>query len=63
MIGVEFKSGDLATKFKNTALAKGLLLITCGKDRETIRVIPPLNVSENEIKTGLNIIEAVLGEL
>ncbi len=63
MIGVEFKSGDLATQFKNVALAKGLLLITCGKDRETIRIIPPLNVSEREIKTGLNIIEATLGEL
>jgi 4-aminobutyrate aminotransferase len=63
MIGVEFKSGDLATRFKNLALAKGLLLITCGKDRETIRIIPPLNVSENEIKTGLHIIESALSEL
>jgi 4-aminobutyrate aminotransferase-like enzyme len=31
---------------------------------EQIRqIIPPLNVSEREIKTGLNIIEATLGEL
>lgn len=63
MIGVEFKNGDLATQFKNKALSNGLLLITCGKDRETIRIIPPLNVSDSDLKKGLKIIEHSLESL
>jgi len=60
MIGMEMKSGDEATRFRERALKNGLLLISCGKDRETIRIIAPLNVSEADIKKGLNIIEQSL---
>ncbi len=63
MIGMEMKSGDEATRFRELALQKGLLLISCGKDRETIRIIAPLNVSDADIKKGLGMMEQSLAAL
>ena len=59
---------DKKTKTRGEAEAKqiidycfkhGLLLITAG--RNTLRVIPPLNISEEELSEGLDIIEEAIG--
>lgn len=42
---------------------KGLLLLTCGTYDNTIRWIPPLNVSAEQINTGLNIFSQALREV
>jgi len=50
------KKPDPQTRNKiiKTALENGLVLLPCGKD--SIRLIPPLVISEEEAKTGLEII-------
>ncbi len=68
MIGVEFVK-DKATKERgidirnamvHSAFEHGLLLLGCG--RNTVRITPPLNVTEAEINEGLEIFEAAVTE-
>lgn len=61
MIGVEF--GDTAQPIAGAVTKacsdEGMLLLTCGV-RDIIRFIPPLNVSKDEIETGLQIFRKAL---
>ena len=50
MLAVEFESEDLREEVQKRAFAHGLLVIGCGK--RTIRVLPPLDVTEREISLG-----------
>jgi len=60
MIGVEFNSKPgFASALTKECANNGMLLLTTSIF-ETIRVIPPLNVSEQEIETGLQILETSL---
>ncbi len=67
MIGAEFilKDGspasDYVGKLEQLAFRKGLLLLSCGKS--TIRFAPPLIITEDEIKVGLEILDQCLTEL
>lgn len=51
MIGVEFESASLRDDILDEAFERGLILLGCGT--KTIRVLPPLNVTEREI--GLSV--------
>ncbi len=61
--GIEFvkdrktKEHDIKTRNNviREALKRGLVLLPCGKS--TIRLIPPLNIIEEQAKIGLNILE------
>jgi 4-aminobutyrate aminotransferase len=61
MVGVEFTSKDgqpdkaAAKQVVHDSLDQGLMLLTCGPWDNTIRLIPPLTVSEAEIQEGLKI--------
>ncbi|MDG6977486.1 MAG: acetyl ornithine aminotransferase family protein [Nitrososphaerota archaeon] len=54
--GIEEAQAVTAECFK-----RGLILITAGMN--TLRVIPPLNVSREELDDGLDVIEKVLGQV
>lgn len=61
MIGTEFVDGKgrpykpAAKAVVHAAEERGLLLLTCGTHDNTVRWIPPLNVSESQINEGLRI--------
>ena len=63
MIGVEYRDEDgkpskkLAKAVTKKAFEKGLMLLTCGPWDNTIRLIPPLNISSTEVEEALGIIE------
>jgi len=66
MIGVEFRDAD-GNPDKSTAKAvqkacfeERLMLLTCGPWDNTIRWIPPLIVTEEQVATGLQIFERAL---
>ncbi len=69
MIGVEFVTDkkskqpdpELIDRLEKMAFQKGLLLLPCGQS--TIRIAPPLIVSEYDVDTGLKIIDDCLTEL
>jgi 4-aminobutyrate aminotransferase len=69
MIGVEFIKNkktkeadhDLAYELEQRSFRKGLLLLSCGES--TIRIAPPLVLTEYDADMGLQIIDEVLTEL
>jgi 4-aminobutyrate aminotransferase len=67
MIGLEFMLGGapapaLVDRIAHNALARGLLLLSCGLDGNVIRLIPPLTIPEAELDQGLDILEAAMRE-
>ncbi|GAB4458318.1 MAG: aminotransferase class III-fold pyridoxal phosphate-dependent enzyme [Anaerolineales bacterium] len=67
MVGVEFVVDGRADKAKplvkeviHKAEEKGLLLLSCGTYDNTLRWIPPLNVTADQISAGLNIFSEAL---
>ncbi len=52
--------GDLATALIARAADTGLLVLTCGRDHNVVRFIPPLDVSAVEIEEALGIVERAL---
>lgn len=51
---------EIRAKILRKALAKGLVLLPCGKS--SIRLIPPLIISEEEAKTGLKIFKEAVAD-
>ena len=50
MLGLDFESKDLRDDIVDAAFQRGLLLLACGQ--KTIRVLPPMDVTEREIELG-----------
>jgi len=70
MVGTEFVVDGRADKAKqlvkdviHSAEEKGLLLLACGTYDNTLRWIPPLNVTSEQINDGLNIFGEALKEV
>src|SRR5512135_3386203 len=70
MVGTEFvvdgkpaKAKGLAKEIIHCAEDRGLLLLSCGTYDNTIRWIPPLNVTSEQIKDGLNIFSEALKQV
>jgi len=69
MIGTEFmvegkqaKAKPLVKDIIHSAEEKGMLLLSCGTYDNTLRWIPPLNVTSEQIHDSLNIFESALQE-
>ena len=58
MIGVDLNEKASALEIEKKLLANGLCTSTAGKN--TLRLVPPLNISQDEIDAGLAILKAVL---
>lgn len=69
MIGVEIiekdgsPSHDLAEAIATQCLENKLLVLTCGSHGHVIRLIPPLNLSDEEAKKGLDILEKAISHV
>ncbi|MGP7816449.1 aspartate aminotransferase family protein [Niallia sp. 01092] len=69
MIGMEFVQADgqpdakTVAALKEKALEKGLILLTCGTEKNVIRFIPPLTVTKEEIDEAFSIIKGSLEEI
>jgi acetylornithine/N-succinyldiaminopimelate aminotransferase len=59
MIGFDLESEDAATEVVEQARANGLLIIKAGP--VTIRIVPPLNITQDELDEGLDALEAARG--
>lgn len=57
MVGIEFKNAQIAKKVQSYCIENRLLLLTCGTYSNTIRWIPPLVVSSDELLEALTIFE------
>eukprot|EP00695_Tsukubamonas_globosa_P000853 TRINITY_DN1786_c0_g1_i1.p1 TRINITY_DN1786_c0_g1~~TRINITY_DN1786_c0_g1_i1.p1 ORF type:complete len:161 (-),score=41.26 TRINITY_DN1786_c0_g1_i1:92-574(-) len=66
MVGVEFNDKKMpygiASQVSKQCLSNGMLVLTASI-YDTLRIIPPLNVSEDEVKQGLSILDKSIGEV
>ncbi|TMB63798.1 MAG: aminotransferase class III-fold pyridoxal phosphate-dependent enzyme, partial [Chloroflexi bacterium] len=63
MVAVEFTDAKASKAVLKTALDADVLLITCGFHDQVVRFIPPLNISESDLRLGTRVVvEAVLGK-
>lgn len=65
MVGLEFEApqgSGVATAVTKACLRRGMILLTCST-YETVRFIPPLNVSETEMQEGLQIFKEAVAEV
>ena len=58
MIGVDIVQEKSAVELEKQLLKNGLLTSTAGKN--TLRIVPPLNISWEEINKGLEILKSTL---
>lgn len=56
-------NGDLATKIKDKALEKGMILLICGTYHNIVRYIAPTIVKKEEIDIAINIIDESIAEI
>ncbi len=70
MVAIEFADGDrltprpdLAKRLLAEALARNLLLLTCGTHGQTVRIIPPLVTRDDEVETAIGVIGAALATM
>jgi 4-aminobutyrate aminotransferase len=60
MIGVELVDADVANAVQQSCLAAGLIILTTGPKGNVIRLIPPLNLTDQEAAHGMGILCAAL---
>lgn len=58
LAGLHFEDDEVAEKVAAYAFDNGLLLETSGPKDEVIKIMPPLTISAEDLKAGLDIIEA-----
>jgi 4-aminobutyrate aminotransferase len=61
MIGLEVADKDVCEAVQARCLEEGLIVLTCGPGENVLRLIPPLNVSDDDLEQGLAILTAALG--
>ncbi|MDR6123120.1 4-aminobutyrate aminotransferase [Bacillus sp. SLBN-46] len=65
MIGIEFHedfASHAVTIIKQKCLEQKLLIMNCGVQGQTIRLMLPLNINEDDLNEGLSILEKVIKE-
>lgn len=62
MIAVEFASAQTAQTIQQQAMARGLLLLTCGPQGNVIRFLYPLTIPDAQFGQALDILSSVLSQ-
>ncbi len=58
--GIEFSDSGLATRVSKACFARGLVVETAGIDDQVLKILPSLTITEEELRLGLNVIDASL---
>ncbi|QPV62544.1 aminotransferase class III-fold pyridoxal phosphate-dependent enzyme [Halosimplex litoreum] len=61
MLAVEFDSKERRDDVQAAAMQRGLLTLACG--HKTLRVLPPLDVTEREIGLGVDLLTDAIGDV
>ncbi|THB66141.1 MAG: diaminobutyrate--2-oxoglutarate transaminase [Gammaproteobacteria bacterium] len=57
MQGISFSDPEITNKVAKTAFSKGLIIETCGSESEVLKCLCSLTIAEEELRSGLKIIE------
>ncbi|WP_402466917.1 diaminobutyrate--2-oxoglutarate transaminase [Isoptericola aurantiacus] len=58
--GLQMPDGEIAGRVTAEAFQRGLLVETSGPDSEVVKLLPPLTITEDELRQGLAIIDESL---
>ncbi len=58
--GVQLPDGDLAARVCAEAFARGLLVETSGPSGEVVKLLPPLTLTDAELRRGLDVLDDAL---
>jgi diaminobutyrate-2-oxoglutarate transaminase len=61
--GLAFQSGELASRVSAAAFERGVLVETSGPDDEVVKLLPALNIGEEELDHGLALVADAVGAL
>ena len=61
MVAVEFASAQQAQALQQ-AMARGLLLLTCGPQGNVIRFLYPLTIPDAQFRRALDILDSLLSQ-
>ncbi|UXO70448.1 4-aminobutyrate--2-oxoglutarate transaminase [Pantoea dispersa] len=62
MVAVEFASAQQAQALQQQAMARGLLLLTCGPQGNVIRFLYPLTIPDAQFRQALDILDSLLSQ-
>lgn len=62
MRGINAGTGEMAEKITSAAFRDGLIIETSGADDEIVKVLAPLTIDDELLKTGLDILERAVSE-
>ena len=62
MVAVEFASAQQAQELQQQAMARGLLLLTCGPQGNVIRFLYPLTIPDTQFRQALDILDSLLSQ-
>ncbi|HAY10300.1 MAG TPA: diaminobutyrate--2-oxoglutarate transaminase [Thauera sp.] len=60
--GIEFDDTQLAARISQACFKRGLIIETAGIDDQMLKLLPSLTIAEEELRHGLDVIEAGLRE-
>ncbi len=63
LLGLRFADPDLAGQVSQAAFRRGLIIETAGPRDEVLKLLPPLVITDDELRQGLDIVEDALDEV
>jgi diaminobutyrate-2-oxoglutarate transaminase len=63
MLGVEMRSGEIASTIVKECFANGLIIETSGADDEIVKCLAPLTIEVAELNRGIAILERAVGKV
>jgi 4-aminobutyrate aminotransferase len=60
MIGVQLRDKAAANQVQRRCFDDGVIVLSCGPDEDTLRLIPPLTISDDDLEHGLAVLVAAL---
>lgn len=61
MVGVETAGKEVAAAAQAQCLDRSMIVLNCGPQSHVLRLVPPLNISDEDFETGLATLEEALG--
>lgn len=58
--GLPTESGTIARRITAEAFSRGLILETCGRQREVLKILCPLTIDDEDLARGLDILDAAV---
>jgi diaminobutyrate-2-oxoglutarate transaminase len=58
--GIEFQDDDLAKKITAMCFNKGLIIETAGSKDQIVKLLPPLNIKDEFLECGMNILKETI---